>query len=613
MIAKMKKYSFLIFHKDYPDFLHALRELGVVHVIEKQCGAIDENSDLFGFIHNGKRFKTVIKALSKIKEVHKIDELRPENKTEDGMALLEKTEQLYTDREQTLQRKNVLIKELERIKPWGHFDLENLRKLEHAGFFIHFHATSESKFEKTWIDEYNAIKINQQGSTIYFVTITKESAHPDINTEHIKSFEDSATGLETALVAIDEEICQIDESLKMMVKNDLNTLIYKEKETSDQINWEKVALSSEAAAAEKLMLLEGFVPEEKEPETTAALQNEGVYFEVSTPTLEEKPPILLKNNRFAKLFEVISNLYDRPNYNAFDLTPFFAPFYVIFFGLCVGDCGYGLIYILLSFYFAKSKDAFMKSVSKLVLWLGIGTVIFGFISGTFFGIPLSEQSWEWLQRFKTVMVNKEQLFNVALICGGVQLVFAMIIKVITTWMRFSFWHSLNMMGWLITILGTGLGILLADRGVMSLEMRPVFLYIVCGTGLFMMLFFNNPEKGLKGIPGSIGSGLFGLYSKISGLMGDMLSYIRLFALGISGAVMGLVFNQLAFSFAPDVIILKQFVIMLILVIGHALNIFLCSLSGFVHPMRLTFVEFYNNAGFEGNGKPYLPFKKTTLD
>ncbi|MCL2041994.1 MAG: hypothetical protein FWG84_08170 [Bacteroidales bacterium] len=601
----------MIFHKDYHPFLYALRELGVVHIVEKQCGTIEENSDLFGFIQKGKRFATVIKALNRIKVEHKIDDLRPENRQEDGMALLEKAEQLYVERDRTMHRKNALIKELERITPWGHFDLENLRKLERANFFIHFHITSASKFDERWRDEHNAIKINQQGSTIYFVTVTKESAPPDINAEHIKPFEGSATDLETALITLDEDIRQIDESLKTMVRDDLNTLIYKEKETGDQINWEKVALSSEAAAAEKLMLLEGFVPEEQEAATTQALQADGVYFEVTTPTLDEKPPILLKNNRFAKLFEVISNLYDRPSYNAFDLTPFFAPFYVLFFGLCVGDCGYGLIYILLSFYLAKSKDTFMKSVSKLVLWLGIGTTIVGFFSGTFFGIPLAEQTWEWLQRFKSVMMDPNQLFMIALLCGAVQLVFAMIINVITTWMRYSFWHSLNMMGWLITILGVASAVLLADKGIITVEMRTTLFYVVGSVGGFLMLFFNNPAKGLRGIPGSVGSGLFGLYSKISGLLGDILSYIRLFALGISGAVMGLVFNQLAFSFAPDVIIFKQLVIVVILLIGHALNIFLCSLSGFVHPMRLTFVEFYNNAGFEGNGKPYLPFKKTT--
>ena len=609
MIAKMKKYTFLIFHKDYHTFLQSLRELGVVHIVEKQHGTPEENSDLSKFIHNGKRFATVIRALNKIKKEHKITQLRPANKKENGMALLENIEQMYANREQFLHHKNTFIKELERIKPWGDFDLENLQKLQQADIFVHFHITSESKFDEKWYDDYNAIKINQQGSTIYFVTVTKEAAPPDINAEQIKPFEDSITDLEATLSATNEEIYQIDETLKMTVKNDLNTLIYKEKEIRDQINWEKVALSSETAAEEKLMLLEGFVPEEKEAETNATLQNKGVYFEVTKPTPEENPPILLKNNWFTRMFEVISNLYDRPSYSAFDLTPFFAPFYVMFFGLCVGDCGYGLVYILLSFYFAKSKDAFMKSVSKLVLWLGIGTVIFGFFSGTFFGIPLLEQSWSWLQQFKIVMLNSNQMFFVALICGGVQLIFAMIINVITTWMRFSFWHSLNMMGWVITILGVGAAVVLNKQGIITAEMQTTVLYVVFGVGGFMMLFFNNPEKGLKGVPGSVGSGLFGLYGKVSGLMGDMLSYIRLFALGISGAVMGLVFNQLAFGFAPDVIIAKQLVIVIILVIGHALNIFLSSLSGFVHPMRLTFVEFYNNAGFEGNGKPYLPFRK----
>jgi V/A-type H+-transporting ATPase subunit I len=125
----------------------------------------------------------------------------------------------------------------------------------------------------------------------------------------------------------------------------------------------------------------------------------------------------------------------------------------------------------------------------------------------------------------------------------------------------------------------------------------------------MMLFFNNPEKGLNGIFGSFGVGVWGLYGKISGLLGDILSYIRLFAVGITGAVLGLVFNKLAFSFAPDIIVAKQLVIVIILVVGHGVNIFLCSLGGFVHPMRLTFVEFYNNAGFEGGGKKYKPFRK----
>jgi V/A-type H+-transporting ATPase subunit I len=91
-------------------------------------------------------------------------------------------------------------------------------------------------------------------------------------------------------------------------------------------------------------------------------------------------------------------------------------------------------------------------------------------------------------------------------------------------------------------------------------------------------------------------------------LGDVLSYIRLFALGISGAVLGLVFNKLAFSMAPDMIIIRELIIIIILLFGHTINIFINSLGAFIHPIRLTFVEFYNNVGFEGGGKPYTPFR-----
>ena len=608
MIAKMKKYTFLIFHKEHQSFLHALRELGVVHVIEKQSGMIEENSDLYGFVHNGKRFTSIIRSLNKLKEDHQITDLHPIDKQADGIAILENIEQLYLDREQALQHKSALKKELERITPWGQFDPKSLKQLEKVGMFVHFHI-AKSKFDEKWIDDYNAVKISQYGSTICFLTITNDPMPPDIRAEQITPFENSAKTLKANLTALDDDIKEIDESLKKIVKKDLNTLIYREKKVGDQINWEKVALSSEKTAGEKIMLLEGYVPEEKAAETTEALQDKGVYFEVTNPKISEKPPILLKNRLFARSFELISNLYDRPNYHAFDLTPFYAPFYVLFFGLCVGDCGYGLIYILLSFLLKKSTSSFMKSAGKLLLWLGIGTVIFGFISGTFFGIPLVEQEWAWLEKFKIIMLNDKKLFYGALICGVVQLIYAMFINVVTKWIRFGFVYSLNMMGWIVTLLGIGIPFALTKTGVITSGMPTTFMLIAGVIGAFMMLFFNNPKEGLKGVPGSIGSGLFGLFTKVSGILGDTLSYIRLFALGIAGGVMGLVFNSLAFSFAPDTIILKQLVIVVILLIGHTLNILMCSLGGFVHPLRLTFVEFFNNAGFEGSGKPYMPFKK----
>ncbi|HKL09178.1 MAG TPA: V-type ATPase 116kDa subunit family protein, partial [Bacteroidales bacterium] len=121
----------------------------------------------------------------------------------------------------------------------------------------------------------------------------------------------------------------------------------------------------------------------------------------------------------------------------------------------------------------------------------------------------------------------------------------------------------------------------------------------------MILLFANPEKNMIV---SVFSGLYDVYNMITGVFGDLLSYIRLFALGISSAILGLVFNQIAAQFLGGSF-LSYLPFIIILIIGHGLNIFMASLGAFVHPLRLTFVEFYKNAGFMGGGKKYKPFSK----
>lgn len=609
MITKMKKYTFLTFHKDHHLFLNKLRDLGVVHVVQKQQGTPAEDSELAGWLNYSKRLKSTIKSLDSIKEEQEIQDLKPVDKRVNGIELLEIVEGLYAEKDQAVHRKNAVNKEIERITPWGEFDLRDLKRLEEENIFIHFHSISASKFKEEWIEEYNAVKINKVGSVLYFLTITNDPGFPEIDAEHVKLFDISLRELQTEKERLTEVLKDIDERLATAVKNNLNTLRYTEREIIDHVNWERVVLSSEAHAEDKLVLLEGYVPANLVEGVNKELAEEDVYFEASETVPDDKPPILLKNNKFARQFEMISNLYDRPDYNAFDLTPFYAPFYVMFFGLCVGDWGYGLLFIIASFFLSKVKNGFLKSVSKLVFWLGIGTVIFGFISGTFFGISMLEQSWPWLDNFRGIILDSNQMFYFALIIGMVQLTYAWIIKIVTTTMRFGFVYALDTVGWFLAIWGN-IGIyLLTSNGIVPVEMQTTLFIIVNVIAAALMLFFNNPAKGLKGVPGSIGSGLWGLYNKVTGLLGDVLSYIRLFALGISGAVLGMVFNQLAFGFAPDIVVLKQLVVVLILVFGHAINIFMSGLSAFVHPMRLTFVEFYNNAGFEGGGKPYIPFKK----
>ena len=134
----------------------------------------------------------------------------------------------------------------------------------------------------------------------------------------------------------------------------------------------------------------------------------------------------------------------------------------------------------------------------------------------------------------------------------------------------------------------------------------VAFYVVLGIGAVLMLFFNTPGRNPLL---NLGSGVWNFYNNLTGLLSDVLSYIRLFAIGLSGGILATVFNDLAQGLSPDIPVVKVVVMVLILLVGHGINLFMSAISSFVHPMRLTFVEFYKNAGFEMALRPFDPLRK----
>lgn len=609
MIEKMKKYDFLIYHKDYQDFLLKLRDLGVVHVTQKKDGVILEDERLMGFIELEKRYADVICRLNRIAKEAKTEMLTPADRSITGTALLEKVETLLNEKVALQIEQQTIRKELERIAPLDDFDPESVERFNSRGWFIHFHAVSCSKFDLKWMADYNAIIFKKIGTQFYFATFYKEENTPPIEAEHIALPKKSAALLREELAEAQRKFGEVCKEIRQMACENLETLRFLHTSVANEINFEKVELSGDKAAGERLMVLEGYVPAKEEENTNAMLSQEAIYYAISDPTIKDNAPIKYKNNRFARTFEMISDMYDRPNYNAFDLTPFYAPFYIVFFGLCLGDCGYGLLLLIAAAILKKvAQTDFMKSAGNLAVYLGIGTTIFGFVSGSFFGVELPALTWSWFEPLKKIMIDRDQLFYISLGLGALQITYALVIKTITRWMRFGALYAMDSLGWLITIWGNVI-VFATGEAAITPELREMLHILISSVGGAMMLLFNSPEKGWRGLPASIGSGLYGLFNKFVNLLGDMLSYIRLFALGISGAVMGSVFNELAIGFAPDIIILRELVIIVVFLFGHGINLFLNGLGAFIHPLRLTFVEFYNNAGFEGGGRAYEPFRR----
>ena len=606
MVEKMKKYSFLIYYKTYNEFLETLQQAGVVHIVEKQKGIPDDATDLRKQLAVADSLKNTIRLLQRRLDEQKDVALKPFDASVDGLKAQDEFERLKTHDEQLKAQQQSLQKEIEQMKVWGDFDPDMLKKLELAGRQLKFYSCREREFKPEWTEKFDVIEIARTGAIIYFVTVTPVGFGEEPDAEKMRISEMSLGGLQTALLENQNQAKEIDRQFDALAAEHINNLKEAQRKILENIDLNKVQLHIEKKADEKLILLEGWAPEIKEAELKKALENQDVYYEGVSPAKDDATaPILLKNNRFARLFETIGELYDFPNYHELDLTPFFAPFYMLFFGLCLGDAGYGLL-ILTGALIARTRvKPSMKPILTLAAILGGATVVCGIIGGTLFGIPLLDMKWQWLTSFKKFMLNSDQMFTLALILGGVQIIFGMIVKAFGLIRRYGFAYSLETWGWLILILGGGSLYLIFGKTMFSHDTARYLCYAVIGVAGVLIFILNTPGRNPLF---NVGSGLWNTYNMVTGVLGDLLSYIRLFALGICGGVMGFVFNDLAMKMSGDIPVVSHLVMLIILLLGHALNIFMSGLGAFVHPMRLTFVEFYKNAGFEGGGKKYKPLK-----
>ena len=252
---------------------------------------------------------------------------------------------------------------------------------------------------------------------------------------------------------------------------------------------------------------------------------------------------------------------------------------------------------------AKNIGQTMKPILSLVQLLAASTFFCGMLTGTFFGANFYDLDWPFIQRMKhAIAMDNNDMFQLSLLLGVIQILFGMILKAVNQAIQFGFKYAVGTIGWIILLVSVGLAAVLPVVFPMGGTAHLVILAIAGA----MILFYNSPDKNIFI---NFGLGLWDSYNMVTGLLGDILSYVRLFALGLSGGILASVFNSLAVGMSPDNVIAGPIVMVLIFVIGHSINIFMNVLGAMVHPMRLTFVEFFKNSGYEGGGKEYKPFSK----
>jgi len=600
MIIPMQKYSFLVFHSEYNDFLKDLQQIGILHIIEKEAEKSDEikkriseNQALV------KKFDKAIKFLEK-REIEKDDKVLEL----DGVNILNEIIQKQSDVEILDQEFAASNKELAKLNPWGNYSTDILNKLKEDDYFIRFFTVSKKKFNNDLVGGYDAEIISEDGSYVYFIIVQNGNEAISIDAEEIKQPEFSQTDVNNRINEITEKIAQFNIDFDNYAKTVIPLLNKEKDEIIANLDFKKVTLNTVAEADNKVKILEGWIPDTKKKQIEDYLSSNNILHIVDKASNKDKVPVLLKNNRFSKLFEPIGKLFSLPSYTELDLTVFFAPFFMMFFGFCLGDAGYGLVFVIgAGIYKFKAKKE-IKPILSLVQFLGLTTIIFGIISGTFFGLNLIETEIDFLANYKNLFLNPDNMFNLALGLGALQIVFGMIIKAANQIKQYSFLHSLATIGWLIILIGSGV-----YTALTKLEYVPsnvYVLYSILGVGGFLIVFFSDVEIS---IPARIGKGVWDIYSTVTGIFGDLLSYIRLFALGLSSAILGFVINDIGMQILGSSPIVGPVFFVIFLILGHGLNILISSLGSFVHPMRLTFVEFYKNAGFTGGGKEYKPFSR----
>ena len=569
MIAKMTQYSFILLHGDKEEFLSGLQQLGVVD-ITRSTKPVDAFSQ----------------------------------------SLLDNIATLRQDIDCTLKgsdptlvelqgQRDAILKEMADVTPWGEYDRERL-----SPFGLHYYSVATKKYDPAWEERYAIQVVSQSGGLTWFVVVGDNEGFP---LKELPAPTHTPSELRPALESVRDKIAihrEILEARKAEIPKMEQHILNMQADLDRYL----AGVAAVPAAEDTIDTLIGFAPSENDAAVSAYLDQHGVFYLKDEAKVEENPPIQFKNNKFVKMFEVLTDMYGRPAYNGFDPTPFIAVFFLLFFALCMGDAGYGLVLILVGL-LLKKVDSF-KDMAPLVVTLGVATVFVGFFLHTFFSIDIAQ--WKCFEGIRWIFLPDEIAgyaggMVLSLVVGVVHLCLAMVVKAINCVKVNGFAASLGTLGWTLLIVGGVIVGAIALTGVLSSEVTKwvlIVLGVVSALGIFV---FNDPKRNKLA---NVGMGLWDTYNTVTGLMGDVLSYLRLYALGLAGAMLGMAFNDMGKMVLGDGSNLVLWIPFILLVlIGHTLNIAMCALGAFVHPLRLNFLEFFKNSGYEAAGRKFNPLTK----
>lgn len=607
MISPMTKYSFILLSGQTEEFLSKIQDLGVID-ITRSVKPVDEKSEALL-----SEADTVKKALAVLNSC----DAEPEKGFRLDGDPVEAALKAQADVEELKNELSSAKKELSARKPWGQFSTEAIGRLEAQGLKIRFYSCQKKKFDHAWAEIQPLQVVSETDTTVFFVTVAPVSEEYSFPIEPMATPEGSVNEMELTIKDLETKLSERKKLLGNL-KGCIGELRQRYNEKLGALDLYLAESATEMAADSHLAVVTGFAPTEDDKRLCDAFDALGIYYIHEPATKEDNPPIKLHNNWFAKNFEVLTGMYGMPVYDEFDPTPVLGPFFMLFFAMCMGDAGYGIVLMLIALFMKlKMQGTSLGKMYRLIGFLGGMTFFVGLFLGTFFGMSILEASWtpDWLKALcvdgwfpegKIAGFPVQMVLAVAI--GVLHICLAMIIKTINYTKRFGFSKTVSTWGWTTLIVG---GIIVIALGMTEVLSEVAFKWVIIALAAVSSLaifVFNTPGRNPLV---NIGSGLWDTYNMVTGLMGDVLSYIRLYALGLAGGMLGNAFNIMG-TMILDIPVpgVNWVFCIVILIFGHVLNLAMSCLGAFVHPLRLTFVEYFKNSGYEGTGLKYNPLTKT---
>ena len=576
MIVKMKKITLITQSKDIDSTLEAVRRLGLLHVEHEHAPGGENITSL------KEKLRRVSKTMAVLPDIK--DQAMADNKED---SLVDEMDGLLDEKETLIEELQILKRDIEIWREWGNFNPGLIEDLKNKNIWVRLCKINVKEIKD--IPEGVALeKIFQNGNIFYCAVISRKEielpfemlALPEMGMEEMffeeKKYEKRLDGVEKRFLEI------------AAYKNALGNY---ENYLSSLIEFNEVREGS--GKFEKLSYIKGYAPIDKVNLVEACASKEKWGVLVSDLEENDVPPTLIKNSKFVKIikpmFDIIGTI---PGYKEVDISLHFLIFFSIFFGMLIGDVGYGLTYFLIALIAQRKFKAIKdKSIFFLTYVLAGCAIIWGLLTGVFFG------PHPWIKPLMPYFTDNTNVQAFCFLIGAVQLSMAHIWKILR---KFPSLKVLSDAGWICVLWAA---YFLAKSLILNFEF-PGFGKWIFIAGSVLIILFTNP---VKNIFAGIGAGLGDFLLKLVNSFADIVSYIRLFAVGLAGVAIADAFNQIASGIGAGSI-LNGLLSGFVLFSGHTLNLALGILSILVHGVRLNVLEFSGHMDMEWSGVEYAPFK-----